>query len=87
MKINIDKQNTSGVGNGTIFHYGTLTNDQHVEFPFTVVEMITDNPRWSETELTWAGDEPLNAERIGGIILEKFDELSCGEDLTFALAI
>jgi len=75
--MNIELEKTSDATQikcGTVYNYGTLKVGDH-EYPFTIAEMVNDNPRWTESEITWAEDTPPDHEKAEEAIMLKFEQL------------
>ena len=75
MNIQIDKtSDATQIKCGTVYNYGTLKVGDH-EYPFTIEEMVNDNPWWVKSEITWAEDTPSEREEAEEAIMLKFEQL------------
>lgn len=80
--MNIQLEKTSDAKQikcGTVYNYGTLKVGDH-QYPFTIAEMVNDNPRWIESEVVWAEDTPPDQAKAETAIMSMFDDM--GTDTT-----
>ena len=72
MKAMIDKEEKT---NGMIFHAGVLTDDNNIDFDFTLVEMYDKNSDSSSFEITFCDTEPSDIKSAEKVIMIEFNKI------------
>lgn len=80
MDIKINKQDATKIKRGEVYSYGTFTDGNGNEFPFTICEMVNDNPEWIKSDITWVEDTPSDHDAVEDAIMEKFSEMPCAPE-------